>query len=355
MTYYSLCGLIEISVSDNYPWSDTLFINAGLAAPSKAPFPKHNGKIRINKVSDLDLSDVRSIGDGAYIGNGIYIDEHYGVRFERRSDTEIILKVTQECNEWLMISIELLLLVQNKTLIHAAAVEKDGSVLLMPSWGGVGKTATVCRFVQDHGWRLLGDDLIIIDGDHAIPFLKPFVIYPYHKKLFPQLFESGSDTHIVKNLGVSAMMSKAIPTVKRLTRPFPRVLAYLRKHNPQSMRVSPMKIFSKDQLSAGGAISKVVWLERCAGKDIISRKCGPSEIASKACMVSSVELFAEKLSSVFHMGGCGLFSYDETIGKLHGLLNDLFCKIDRAVLEIPLEVPIDQVGNTVYENVIEND
>lgn len=355
MKYFSLCDLIQISVEDSYPWVDTLFINAGLATVSAEPFTQCDGNVTINKVKNLNLTGVRTIGDGAYIGDRVYVDEKFGVRFERLADKKIYLEVTQECNEWLMIAIELILLAQGKTLVHAAAVEKDGNVILMPSWGGVGKTATVCCFVEKHNWKLLGDDLIIVDGKSAIPFLKPFVIYPYHKKLFPQLFNQNKDAHIVKNLAISALMSKAIPTVKRLTRPFPRLLAYLRKHNPQSMRVSPRKIFREEQLSRGGKINQVVWLERCTDKEVKYIFSSVSEIASKACMVTSVELFADKLNSIFHMGGCGLFSYDETIGKMHNLIRDLIDGTDCNVFEIPTEITIDCVGDVIYSGIVEKD
>lgn len=351
MTYYLLQNLIEISVSDTYIWKDTLFINGGLAEISEHSSFGCQNKIVIEKISALNLSNVRCIGDRVYIGENTYVDEQYGVRLERISQNEIHLKVTQECNEWLVITIELLLLSQNMTLLHAAAIEKDGEVLLLPSWGGVGKTATVCRFIQNYGWKLLGDDLIIIKDNQAIPFLKPFVIYPYHRNLFPQLFTAYSDKHIVKNLKINALMSKAIPTVKRLTRPFPRILAFLRKHNPQSMRVFPQDLFTTEQLSEGGSIKKIVWIERCVDSKILFRKSNASEMASKSCMVSSVEIFADHLNSIFHMGGCGLFSYDETIGKMQNLIYSLSNCVECAVLEIPIDISIEKIGNIVHDTV----
>ncbi len=353
MNYFCIHNLIQVEVSDSYPWVETLFLNGDTSLKADTPFSGCTCNVKIEKVSKLDLSDVRSIGDEAYIGSDVYVDGKYGVRIERKSKHSISMTVTQECNEWLIICVELLLLSMDKTLVHAAGLEKDGEVILLPSWGGVGKTATVCKFVQNYGWRLLGDDLIIVDENSALPFLKPFVIYPYHKNLFPQLFESKNGSHTVKNLKMSAWMSKIIPTVKRLTRPFPKLLAFLRKHNPQSMRVSPTKIFTKEQLSSGGKIKKSVWLERCVGAEPEYRSCTSAELASKACTVTSVEIFSEKLNGVFHMGGCGMFSYDETVGKIHGILGKLFENAECDVLEIPVQITIEQVGDLVYKNVME--
>lgn len=352
MKYYSIYDLVGVQVSDGYPWCETLFLN-GVADEGEKAYQSCRRKIHVDFIKELPMADTRSIGDGAYIGQDVYVDEQYGVRVEKYPG-HLRLLVSQECNEWLVIAVQLSLLACGHTLLHAAALEKNGEVLLLPSWGGVGKTAMVCRFVREHGWRLLGDDLVIIGEGRVLPFLKPFVIYPYHKDLFPELFDSG-ENHTVKNLTVSSLMSRMIPGVKRALRPFPRVLAFLRKHNPQSMRVSPQKIFDEEQLSQGGVPGRLVWLERTMKSGISFTEIAPEELASKAVTVSSVELFAAKLESVYHMCGCGMLTYDEVFGKMHGIILDAAKSVPCAFLEIPASVSITEVGGVIYEKLRGND
>lgn len=347
MKYYAIYDLVGIAVHENYPWNDTLFIN-GVAEESEESFKNCHQKIYVNYSTELSMGDVRSIGDGAYIGRDMYLDQKYGVRIEKRTDGWK-MTVTQECNEWLVIAVQLSLLATNHTWIHAAALEKDGDVLLLPSWGGVGKTATVCQYVREYGWRLLGDDLVIIGESGVRPFLKPFVIYPYHKDLFPELFGNG-EKRIVKNLMLSNLMSRMIPGVKRILRAFPRVLAYLRKHNPQSMRVLPHRIFERKQLSQGGKLNQVIWLERITGDKIRFDRIADADIASRMITVSSVELFAAKLESVFHMCGCGVVKYDDVFGKMQGIIVKAIADIQCYVLEIPTDVSITQIGEMIYRN-----
>lgn len=347
MKYYSIYNLVGVQVSDSYPWCETLFLNGDVTTKDEICYLSCRKKIHIDFVKELPMSDVRFIGDGAYIGQDIYVDEQYGVRIEKHSD-HLKLLVSQECNEWLVIAIQLSLLECGYSLLHAAALEKDGQVLLLPSWGGVGKTATVCRFVREYGWRLLGDDLVIIGDNEVRPFLKPFVIYPYHKDLFPELFQKG-ENHTVKNLAISNMMSHMIPGVKRALRPFPRVLAYLRKHNPQSMRVAPQKIFEESQLSQGGTPSKVVWLERSMKADIYYSEITPQALASKAVSVSCVELFASKLESVYHMCGCGMLSFDDVFLRMHAIIQNISGGKTCGLLEIPTSVSITEVGEVIYQ------
>ena len=200
---------------------------------------------------------------------------------------------------------------------------------------------------------MLGDDLVILGNGEVKPFLKPFVIYPYHKDLFPELFKRG-ENHTVKNLKVSNLMSRMIPGVKRMLRPFPRVLAYLRKHNPQSMRVAPTEIFTPEQISGGGAPFRMVWLERSMKEDISFSEISAEELTSKAVTVSSVELFAAKLEAVYHMCGCGMLQYDDVFARMHQIIYAETKKVPCALLEIPVSVHITDVGEIIYQNLINN-
>ena len=151
MRYYAIYDLVGVAVSDTYPWHETLFIN-GVAKEGETDYNACRQKIRISYCREIPLEDLRFIGDGNYISPSAYADKEYGVRIEKLEDGWNLI-VAQECNEWLVIAMELALLATNHTWVHAAALEKDGDVLLLPSWGGVGKTATVCRYVRNYGWH----------------------------------------------------------------------------------------------------------------------------------------------------------------------------------------------------------
>lgn len=348
MKFYAIFDLVGIQVDDSYPWCDTIFLSKGVAEETLEAYEVCKKKIRVSFRKEIPMDDVRFIGDGAYIGQNVYVDQQFGVRIQKNRDG-YDMTVSQECNEWLVIILELSLLETNHTLLHAAALEKDGDALLLPSWGGVGKTATVCRYVRQHGWRLLGDDLVIIGENRVLPFLKPFVIYPYHKDLFPELFRSG-EKHIVKNMRFSSMMSRAIPSVKRLLRPFPRVLAFLRKHNPQSMRVPPQSIFAPEQLSNGGKVKRMVWLERTMGDETVFSRISADALSSRAVAVSSVELFASRLESVYHMCGCGMEEFDDVFGRMRDIFTEIARSAECGILEIPTSVQVSNVGEIIYQN-----
>jgi hypothetical protein len=88
---------------------------------------------------------------------------------------------------WLM---QVVLLQGDASFIHASCVEKDGQALLLPAWGGVGKTSLMYQMVVFGGWRFLADDLAILARDGAV-YLNPdpIAVYPYNLLGLPKVRE----------------------------------------------------------------------------------------------------------------------------------------------------------------------
>lgn len=341
----SILGLIGIEVDPNYPWKDTLFFYNDELINNNVNFDKCNVYIKVNYVKKIDAKDCRDLGNGILIGDNFIIDKEYGVKIEKQKGI-FYLSTTQECNEWLIICFQLALLEQNLTFIHAAGLEKEDQVLLLPSWGGVGKTATVVRMIKEQKWKLLGDDLIIINSNgEVIPFLKPFVIYGYHKSLFPSIFSEKKA--IIRNELISNWLRKMIPTLKKILRITPRVLAFLRKYNPHSIRVSPLKIFDINQLSSGGKLKQAYWLERTISHKSDLKRLKVSQLASKVTAVTIMEIFGDRINAVNVMCGNGVLQYDELYLKMYKIIRDAFNNTETFQLNISSTVPIDAVGSEV--------
>ena len=59
-------------------------------------------------------------------------------------------------------------------MLHAAGVERNGKVLLLPAWPGAGKS-TLCAALVSHGWRLFSDEFgLVRHGDgQLLPLPRP--------------------------------------------------------------------------------------------------------------------------------------------------------------------------------------
>ena len=92
--------------------------------------------------------------------------------------------------EYFFAFLQMKLLDNGFSLIHAGCVSKNNEGLLFPAFSDTGKTTTTLRFVES-GYRLLGDDMVITDGDRIFSFptsikkisRRPFETLPLLRKI----------------------------------------------------------------------------------------------------------------------------------------------------------------------------
>ena len=71
----------------------------------------------------------------------------------------------------------------NKTLVHSAGFKYKGKNILVPAFGGIGKTFLVSKLSENLTTSIYGDDLVLLDKDNFIfPYHRPMCMYQYHYK-----------------------------------------------------------------------------------------------------------------------------------------------------------------------------
>ena len=260
----SIHGRIRLRMADSYPWrQEWLDLCADLPAADSGA----GGEavvVEVTGSSELDMRSAREVGRGIYNTPTGVIDEVYGVEVAWRDPGRLVINCTRPTLEWAMPSLLLAGLRAGCAFMHGAGLERDGVAWLFPSWGGVGKTALVAALVRSHGWRMLGDDFVIVTDDgECLAFPKPMVLYPYHRAMFPEVFASGRGPTAPASFNDA--LTRAAVALKPMLRRFPGLLQWARRHNPQSVRVAPSEVFGSDKLAAGGRIGGAVFLERVTG------------------------------------------------------------------------------------------
>lgn len=73
------------------------------------------------------------------------------------------------------------LLQKGVVFLHAAGVEKGGKGYLLPAYGGTGKTTLSLKLLA-RGYRLLGDDLLLVDtkSNQVYAYPRPFHLFTYN-------------------------------------------------------------------------------------------------------------------------------------------------------------------------------
>lgn len=156
----------------------------------------------------------------------------------------------------------MLLMVGRRTaLTHAAALERNGSGVLLTSAGGVGKTTTSMALLRQPGWSFLSDDIALLDSCRGRIRLHPrhSMVYQYNVNGDPALRSSVADRSLLSRVHWAAMSKLPVPQPRR--------------------RVAAATLFGADSVASEALIDTVAFLVR-----------GPSGVEPVADPLSRAEL-----------------------------------------------------------------
>lgn len=323
--YFSFHGIVGVEVEDSYPWFDTLFIKPLPVYADEEEFARCKRFIKVRYQYKLKPVLAVNIGQGMQLDGRLLIDTNYGINLHWEDEKTIVLQTARECNEWLMICLQVMLLAEGYSFIHGAGFSRDGKGLLVASRSGMGKTGCVAGMVKEGGWQLLGDDFVIINSQgKVLSFLKDFVIYPFHQSVFPDLFASGQGPAVP--LAWNAFFKRLILRIKPILSKYPALFAMARKYNPQSKKISPKQIFSADKLADSAVISEVIWLERKQLEQEGFVEAAAGEIASRAAAITLLEILTDRCQAVLAVCGMGkaFMDYDQLFQQTRNIFVDAF-------------------------------
>ena len=174
--------------------------------------------------------------------------------------------------EILPFGLQLGLMKNGASFIHASAFEVNGKALLLPAWGGVGKTSTLLKAVLDGKANFVTDDHAIIDSSGTVhTYTLPIHLYSYHinnnKKLKDKVIRDSS-MHMKFQWSVGSVIRK-----KRLVR-----------------WVNPLNVFGRENISRSAKLEDVIVMFKSNCKDFQISKCTAEEAAIPCVGVISREI-----------------------------------------------------------------
>jgi len=295
---------------------------------------------------DITITDKQEIAQTHNIGSGSFF--HDGEVFK---SANFCIEKTKDCKFTVSSKIsfapnflvQLQCLTKQWTMIHGAAIEYNGKGVLFPAWGNTGKTALVSQFIKDDACKFLGDDFAILSADAQLySFPLPFSLYYYHEPLFPEVFKKK------KRMLLSGPLLSAAGIAKDFLRPIvkasPILESKLRTISPEYMSVPAEDIVGKEKICSTTPLSKVVYLERYSGTEIVEKNITPKELRKIMFGILQYEfeqspLWKETLAmSAF--GIVDLYSYFESINNT---IKSALEKVDICKVMLPQKMEIEEV------------
>jgi hypothetical protein len=303
-------------------------------------------QVRVSYSPQLSTSGMRELDHQLWISRSALLDRKYGVRLESPEPDVLSLETTGACLEWRMWALQWALLRTNATFVHAAALERDGKALLFPSWARIGKTALVKRFIDGLGFRLLGDDLVIVCGDgQCYGYPKPMGICAYHKEIYPEFFAGNGGPAAPRLL--NTCLTWGARRVKPLLRPFPGALQFARRHNPRVRWVPPSEVFGIGRLASRATVESVVWLDRVAG--IAEPVLTPADASLASRIVGStlneIDPWCVRVANVAF--GLGLLDFGEVYDAWQRVVQGALRNARVWMLYVPESLPLPELPEVV--------
>lgn len=162
---------------------------------------------------------------------------------------------------------------KGQTYIHASAVAKNGLCLLMPAWGGVGKSSAMLRLVRDYGYQYLADDLAILSDDG--------IVHRHPKRMQVYAYNLDNDKDLQRRLlGERTRIDRAAWT------------AHLRLKGPKGVRrrVSAHELFGAAGVATEAAVDQVIMLRRASVGQVHVRPISTSDLISRCAWTLVHEL-----------------------------------------------------------------
>ena len=176
---------------------------------------------------------------------------------------------------------------RNIAFVHASGVIYGGQGVLVPAWGGSGKTSLVLQFL-DNGAEYMGDDLVLLDDLGTMyPYRKPLNLLSYNVRQFESLLLPSLKSRAMRFYHISNVLAKVqgqMGTKTWLGRRIRQVREAAEARVGQY--VVPNQIFPQSKIGSPVHVGVVLFLTRVPGDEVTITTGDPACLAAKmeACL-----------------------------------------------------------------------
>jgi len=257
--YFNIHDLVRVRVEDGHP---SEYAVRFVFEPFQTDFLEH---IDLSMQFEPPEMGEYSFASDSYLFTDKVVYMNRYKLYLAKDDSVITLAGKRDLVQFVGPVLQWLMLRRQHCLIHSAAIAVKGRGILLPGWGGTGKTSSiVCLLKEIPGASFLSDDFTILSAEgNLLAYPKAFFIYPYHRNLFPHLFKQKH-----KPL-VPPVLSNVLEHVRTVVRPicmaFPKLENIARRITPEHMQIPARTALPDVEFSGSAPLDTVLFMERYSG------------------------------------------------------------------------------------------
>jgi hypothetical protein len=285
---------------------------------------------------------------------GSYLDNIEKRLFICRKNKDLII-CADHPNFLINLYIQILLIEQNHTLIHASAYQtKSGKINIFTGAGGTGKTAILGHAVSQRGLKYLGDDLVIINlSKECLSFPRYFVLKKYHSQIYSNTFSESK----IYNFNFSYLrrfLHENLPFVGIIKTLLKKIGFYYRvadKIRPKDFlaTIPPEKVFGINKFVNIGSIGSIIYLDKTIDNSFLINPTSAQILSNRAMSVIHHE-FRDYNSHLLSLGALNVINYNLYMKNTSELLNDILNNIKLFELSVPNNSTSTDLINFLIKN-----
>lgn len=258
---YTVAGLVDVCVDPRFPVPEAFCLPRAAQRTGKEG-EEESKKPRLIVVREpCARPDVRhlDVGQGRFVAAGSVIDWAERVSLERPDEETILVRSLRPNPHWMLCALQALLVECGGTLLHAAGVCGPTGTYVFAGASGAGKTALWLDFLSEEGYRLLGDDLLVLTQGFVAAYDKDVVLHAGH-----------ADAALAKTVHAKRRLQQPAPRLaafaKRMLRGMPHAYRWFKNHRPDQQAVRAADLMGLERLAAR-AFGRSVYPASYGGRD----------------------------------------------------------------------------------------
>jgi hypothetical protein len=242
------------------------------------------------------------------------------------------------------------LLDHDTVMVHAAAISYRGRGVALPTWGGVGKAATVAKLLTLPRISYMGDDWAFLAKDgRLIGDAKPLTVRSYQRAIYPHLFpETAGPT-------TGSKLPKTVTELAGAMRPIlirhPQLLQLARRRsNHEAVAVTPRQAFPQAPIASSAPLATTVFLERYDGEEPVLEFRDPAWMATRLVSSFHTKLDRDSRDVVMALSASGLLPLDRYYARKAAILRAGLGDTPCFSLRVPQWMAPDYAATIIVEH-----
>jgi hypothetical protein len=234
-------------------------------------------------------------------------------------------------------------------MVHAATFVWGGRGVIMPAWGGTGKTSTMAKLMRRDDVAFLGDDWAFLSDDgRLLGYAKPMTIKPHHRTIYPHLFADKRKPLI------PARLSRPLGRLTSAVHPFmtqhPQLARVARRYSPEHHTVTAKVAFPNGRMATEAPLGAAVFVERYDASTTVLDEMDSESMTGRLTGNFYAEAPEPSKEIIAALGATNMVplgaAFSEKDAVIASGLGNLPCRLMR----VPREISADQASDIIVEH-----